>query len=526
MQYSGAGRRSASRSKNGSARASKGAASPLSMTVEDDMDSPLKRRKRKRELFPESPSDGSSMQPRHKRKTHTTAASSTGSAMDVLSAAAATRTIPVVSTHGLDTLLAAMEGGSPEQGSGSASKLPKPNVPRGAAGNWAASQHGLLDLAADKLGATVALHHMLSTRRARRWTMYEWFYSSIDVLYFKQNEFQMLLNDLGLFRVNRLTRTEWSYIRSKMGKPRRLSRAYLKQELKKLAVYREEVRAHHSGKAGPGTSSQLEMELYLDEIPAPINVGTPVVAHHPKDGELYAGKVLLKDGHRYRIQFDDQMLGQPLLINDTHVMPQPGMHANRWRRRTPREPDVSQSYSKDSAELMERKKAVVLELRAVLEHINKMTASGEAITEEIELKRDTLQQDLTDIEDHLKSLHEQVAQMQVHMPSMQLTPNLLAEQCLAAAEQLTKDAWASHIGEIPESTSQAEVERMQELLSGCLSVLFALHDTGRRPPVDVQQVLHHVLQRVRPLSGLSAPEFHNIEATLKVIRDCCIATSI
>ena len=63
-------------------------------------------------------------------------------------------------------------------------------------------------------------------------------------------------------------------------------------------VLQLQVRAHHSGKAMPNTPSHADMELYLDEIPAPINVGTPVIAQHPKDGELYAGKVLLKDGHR------------------------------------------------------------------------------------------------------------------------------------------------------------------------------------------------------------------------------------
>ena len=57
------------------------------------------------------------------------------------------------------------------------------------------------------------------------------------------NEFQNLLNDLNLYSVTKLTRTEWSYIRSKMGKPRRLSQAYLSQELQKLRRYREEVPA-------------------------------------------------------------------------------------------------------------------------------------------------------------------------------------------------------------------------------------------------------------------------------------------
>jgi len=516
-QYSASVRRSGSaRSKGSRGRG----ASPMSVDDQDELNSPAKRRKRKRELFPESPSDSSLTAPRHMRKTHTTAASS-DSAMDVLSAAAVRSPAPEVSTGGLDALLAAMGGapaadGAGKQSDGRRNLKPTDLRRKGHAMTWATSQTGLLDLEDDKLDAALGLHHLLLTRRARRWCMYEWFYSSIDVLYFKQNEFQLLLNDLGLFRINQLSRTEWSYIRSKMGKPRRLSQAYLQQESQKLKQYREEVRNHHSGKASTAPPS-AEMELYLDEIPAPINVGTPVVARHPKDGELYSGKVLLKDNHRYRIQFDDQGLGQPLLIDDVNVMPQPGAHANRWRRRTPREPDAASSYTRDSAELLEKKKAIVIELRAAVEQTAKIKSEGGEVPDKLSLQRETLQHDLVELDERIKALHEQVAQMQVYMPTMLLAPNLLAEQCLAAAAQLVNDQWTPKASDIPKEANEAEVARLQELVSGCLGVLFGLHDTGRRPQPDVQQVLQHILQKVKPLSALSAPEFHGIEATIKMI---------
>ena len=103
----------------------------------------------------------------------------------------------------------------------------------------------------------------------------------------------------------------------------------------------------------------------------------------------------------------------------------------------------------------------MLELRALLEQMNKLNSNGESIPEEmevkhidfrrscsnpntnppsnpasskalnltvtvpvtlslIEAKHDALQQDLSQIEDRLKALHEQVAQMQVWSTSQQL----------------------------------------------------------------------------------------------------------
>ena len=95
--------------------------------------------------------------------------------------------------------------------------------------------------------ALTRLHHCLGTKRARRWCLYEWFYSGIDRLYFEQNEFRLLLNDLGIGHVDKLSRTEWAYIRGKLGKPRRLSVRYLEEEREKLQQYREEVRNQHAG---------------------------------------------------------------------------------------------------------------------------------------------------------------------------------------------------------------------------------------------------------------------------------------
>lgn len=75
----------------------------------------------------------------------------------------------------------------------------------------------------------------------------EWLYCSIDRGYFLRNEFEECLTDIGVPANMPLARTEWSAIRSAMGRPRRLSSAFLLQERRKLARYRADVRRVQAG---------------------------------------------------------------------------------------------------------------------------------------------------------------------------------------------------------------------------------------------------------------------------------------
>uniref|UniRef100_A0ACD5ZAL0 Uncharacterized protein n=1 Tax=Avena sativa TaxID=4498 RepID=A0ACD5ZAL0_AVESA len=90
------------------------------------------------------------------------------------------------------------------------------------------------------------LSHCLSSRFLRRWCMSEWFYSAIDYPWFAKSEFVEYLNHVKLGHVPRLTRVEWGVIRSSLGKPRRLSKQFLHEERDKLSQYRESVRQHYA----------------------------------------------------------------------------------------------------------------------------------------------------------------------------------------------------------------------------------------------------------------------------------------
>lgn len=158
------------------------------------------------------------------------------------------------------------------------------------------------------------LSNCLSNHRLRRWCTYEWFYSAIDYPWFAKREFVEYLYHVGLGHVPRLTRVEWGVIRSSLGKPRRFSQQFLKEEKKKLNQYRDSVRKHYNN-LREGTQEGLPTDLAR-----PLSVGQRVIAIHPKTREIHDGSVLTVDYSRCRVQFDRPELGVEFVM-DIDCMP-------------------------------------------------------------------------------------------------------------------------------------------------------------------------------------------------------------
>jgi hypothetical protein len=158
------------------------------------------------------------------------------------------------------------------------------------------------------------LSHCLSNSLFRRWCRFEWFYSAIDYPWFAQNEFVEYLNYVKLGHIPRLTREEWGVIRGSLGKPRRLSAYFLKDERMKLAKYRDSVREHYS------SLLTGKLEGLPTDLARPLTVGQRVIACHPKSRELHDGSVLTVDGDRCRVQFDRPELGVEFVL-DIDCMP-------------------------------------------------------------------------------------------------------------------------------------------------------------------------------------------------------------
>ncbi|KAG2579701.1 protein ALWAYS EARLY 2-like isoform X3 [Panicum virgatum] len=158
------------------------------------------------------------------------------------------------------------------------------------------------------------LSHCLSSRLLRRWCMFEWFYSAIDYPWFAKSEFVEYLNHVKLGHVPRLTRVEWGVIRSSLGKPRRLSKQFLREEREKLSQYRDSVRQHYA-ELRSGIREGLPTDLAR-----PLAVGQRVIACHPRTRELHDGNVLTVDHNRCRVQFDRPELGVEFVM-DIDCMP-------------------------------------------------------------------------------------------------------------------------------------------------------------------------------------------------------------
>lgn len=95
---------------------------------------------------------------------------------------------------------------------------------------------------------------------------------------------------------------------SSLGRPRRFSQQFLKEEREKLNQYRESVRGHYA-ELRAGTREGLPTDLAR-----PLSVGQRVIALHPRTREIHNGSVLTVDHCRCRIQFDQPELGVEFVL--------------------------------------------------------------------------------------------------------------------------------------------------------------------------------------------------------------------
>eukprot|EP00258_Populus_trichocarpa_P047358 XP_024463377.1 protein ALWAYS EARLY 3 isoform X1 [Populus trichocarpa] len=164
------------------------------------------------------------------------------------------------------------------------------------------------------LGLKGKLSNCLSRYLVRRWCVFEWFYSAIDYPWFSKREFVEYLEHVRLGHIPRLTRVEWGVIRSSLGKPRRFSEQFLKEEKEKLNHYRESVREHYA-ELRTGTREGLPTDLAR-----PLSVGQRIIALHPRTSEIHDGSILTVDHSRCHVQFDRPELGVEFVM-DVDCMP-------------------------------------------------------------------------------------------------------------------------------------------------------------------------------------------------------------
>ncbi|KAK9835338.1 hypothetical protein WJX81_003256 [Elliptochloris bilobata] len=159
--------------------------------------------------------------------------------------------------------------------------------------------------------AELQLRHCLDAR-TRRWVAAEFFCSAIDRPWFLHNPLQGLLAHLSIPERARLARAERSALRAVLGRPRRLSLAFLREERAALEAWRERARAKYE-QLGYGREVP-------PDYPRQLQVSQRVTARHPVTRQLHDGDVLTVAPSCYRIQFDRRELAVEL-VKDVDVMP-------------------------------------------------------------------------------------------------------------------------------------------------------------------------------------------------------------
>ncbi|WVZ72656.1 hypothetical protein U9M48_021078 [Paspalum notatum var. saurae] len=175
------------------------------------------------------------------------------------------------------------------------------------------TQHMSCNEGSDNLQVKKLLH-CLSSESLRKWCTYEWFYSAVDFPWFSNNEFVHYLDHAKLSHLNKLTRSEWSAIRSSLGKPRRFSDHFLAVEKEKLEDYRQKVRKIY-GELSDGSRDSLPADLAR-----PFSIGQQVIVRDPSSRELCDGKVVMMGPDCYKVQFVGSDLGVDI-VKDTDCMP-------------------------------------------------------------------------------------------------------------------------------------------------------------------------------------------------------------
>ncbi|KAL0828156.1 hypothetical protein Bca101_051834 [Brassica carinata] len=176
------------------------------------------------------------------------------------------------------------------------------------------------------------------------WCIYEWFYSAIDYPWFAKMEFVDFLNHLGI-GTPRLTRLEWSVIKSSLGRTRRFSEKFIQEERDKLKQYRESARKHYT-ELRTGAREEL-----LRDFAQPLSVGNRVIAIHPKTREVRDGKILAVDHNKCNVLFDDLGVDSVMDIDIMPLNPLEYMPDGLMRQIESKEAELNRHPSSDKSAL-------------------------------------------------------------------------------------------------------------------------------------------------------------------------------
>lgn len=400
---------------------------------------------------------------------------------------------------------------------------------------------------ADNLQAKKLLH-CLSSESLRRWCTYEWFYSAVDYPWFMNNEFVNYLNFAKLSHLSRLTRSEWSTIRSSLGKPRRFSNHFLAAEKEKLEDYRENVRKYYA-ELSDGLRDSLPTDLAR-----PFSVGQHVIVRHPSTRELADGEVVMAERDCYKVQFDRPDLGVDI-IKDTDCMPV------NWLDSLPDDLKKRSSLSNNAHRKLDIEHIPELTSKESWGHImngvsvpepsssrqvtsdeqHKAASSvgGELLPNRSTICRSTLPpfRPLQSVDDSLQSRGRsnnssgQSDELDSHVTAF-------VQKSLSQAKQMVGEVMQASYGNGNESGEEAtpcisleseaaldDAQLPSTLIENCVATVIAIKDLSeyRHPPAKIAGVLERAFSMLRPSCPENLAIYSEIESYIAVVKSQILA---
>ncbi|XP_047058607.1 protein ALWAYS EARLY 3-like [Lolium rigidum] len=401
------------------------------------------------------------------------------------------------------------------------------------------TKHVFCNEGADNLQATKLLH-CLSSESLRRWCTYEWFYSAVDYPWFMNNEFVNYLNFAKLSHLSRLTRSEWSTIRSSLGKPRRFSDHFLAVEKEKLEDYRENVRKYYS-ELSDGLRDSLPADLAR-----PFSVGQNVIVRHPSSRELCDGKVLLMERDCYKVQFDRPDLGVDI-VKDTDCMP------INWLDNLPDHLKKRNSLSNNAHRKVDIEHIPELTTKESCGHIingvsRSEPSSSPHVTSEVESAVDCemLPNKSTSgrytasplqFADASSQPRGRANNMSARDTELDSFVTAFVQNSLSQAKQMVGEAMQAESREEGRCTSNQASHCLESeaalgdgqlpssLILNCVATVLAIKDLSeyRHPPAKIAGVLEHAFSMLRPSCPENLAIYSEIESCISVVKNQILA---
>jgi hypothetical protein len=195
------------------------------------------------------------------------------------------------------------------------------------------------------------LKNFLEQKNSINFLYCEFFEPDIDYGYFSKNDFIECLKELELEKVNNLTRYEWNIIRGCLGKPRRFSKVFLKEEREVLNKYRENVRNYNNNK---------QITNYEYEIPKMIKENQKVLIRNETKNIFQTGRVIKYDfdKKKYLIEVENN----EIYVTDTNVMSENGVELHNFKSVNKEDKNSIMVFNITNCYILLNKKKKLLEL--------------------------------------------------------------------------------------------------------------------------------------------------------------------